>query len=264
MSARHLRRTPRRQRGQSLVELMVGVTIGLFVLTAGIGTLVLTRTSGTAIADSAMLVAQGNNALRLMGFMVRQSGAIEIAPVDPAAAPGNRIYMFSDQFNGNNGGGLVVEGTEGGTGPDTLTISYENRGAQITPDCLGAPTAAGLPRVQNRFSVNGTTLECLGSGSTTAQGVADEVEDLQVQYWVRQGVAAAATVVRRQADQVVAAGGWANVVAVEICLQMRGLSTGNPVPSGSTFLNCRGVATAHDGRQRQVFRTTLDLRNQGQ
>lgn len=264
MNTRTAPHTLTRQAGASLIELMVGLTIGLFVLLAAIGTLVLTRTSGTVVADSSAMIAQGNNAMRLVAFHLRQSGAIEVQPIDPALPPGDRRYTFSDAFNGNNGAGLVVQGTEGGAGPDTLTISYENRGAAITRDCLGQQTAAGLPRVQNRFSLTNNTLDCLGSGNANAQPVADNVEDFQVLYWVQQGAAPNQTQFRRQADQVVAAGGWANVVAVDVCLQMRGEMSNHPVIAGTTFLNCRDGNTAHDGRQRQIFRSTLYLRNQGQ
>jgi hypothetical protein len=83
-----------------------------------------------------------------------------------------------------------------------------------------------------------------------------------VWYWVQAGTGAAATQIRRDASQVVAAGGWANVAAVEVCLQIRGEINDNPVISGSTYTNCRGVSTARDGRLRQVLRSTFNLRNQ--
>lgn len=264
MSAPNLHRRWRSQSGLSLVELLVGLTIGAFILIAALSSLVLTRGSGAVIADSATLIAQGNHATRLIGFHLRQGGAIEIAPVDPAAPPGGRLYQFSDLFNGNDGTGRVVEGDEGGSAPDALTISYEVRSNEVTRDCLGAPTAAGLPRVQNRFFVDGDRLQCQGSGGGAAQPVADNVEDFQVWYWVQQGVAPALTLVRREAGQVVAAGGWANVVAVEICLQLMGDIQGLPAVAGASFLNCQDASTPQGGRQRQVLRSTLHIRNQGQ
>jgi len=264
MSTTLLRRRRLAQAGLSMVELLVGLTIGVFVLIAALGSLVLTRTSGTVIADSASLISQGNQAMRLIGFHLRQGGAIELRPVDPAAAPGSRLYQFSDLFNGNDGTGRVVEGVEGGASPDTLIISYETRTDAVSRDCLGAATAAGLPRVQNRFFVSAQSLMCEGSSGGTAQAVLDQIEDFQVGYWVRQGAAPASTLVLRDASQVAGAGGWANVVAVEVCLQLPGTISSHPTAAGSTFLNCRDVATAQDGRQRLVLRSTLHLRNQGQ
>lgn len=252
-----------RQQGVSLIEMMVGITIGLLVVLAAVGTLVLTRTSGTTVADSSQLISQGNNLMRLISFHLRQSGAIELTPIDPLIAPGDRHYMFSDLFTGNNAAGFVVQGVEGGSSaPDSMTISYENRGDTVSRDCLGATTAAGLARIQNHFEFADTPprLTCLGSGSATAQPVAENVEDFQVWYWV---APTGATRIRRQADQVVAAGGWINVVAVEVCLQMRG-EMRHPVISGSKYINCRGTATDNDGFQHQILRSTFQLRNQGQ
>jgi len=254
----------RSQSGLSLVELLVGLSVGALVLVAALSSLVLTRGSGAVIADSASMIAQGNHATRLIGFHLRQGGAIELRPVDPAASAGDRLYQFSDLYNGNNGSGRVVEGEEGGNAPDTLTISYETRTDEVTRDCLGAATAAGLPRVQNRFFVDNQALLCQGSGGGAAQAVADNVEDFQVRYWVQQGVAPALTLERQDADAVDAAGTWANVVAVEICLQMMGDIQSHPSVAGASFLNCNDVSTAQGGRQRQVLRSTLHIRNQGQ
>ena len=158
-----------KQKGISLIELMVGLAIGLLVALAAVGTLVLTRTSGTTLADSSQLISQGNNVMRLISFHLRQSGAIELTPVDPLLSPGDRYYMFSDLFTGNNAAGLVVQGEEGGsTAPDTLDISYENRvddrgtpsdvddDVHVSRDCLGAETAATLTRIQNHFEFSDT------------------------------------------------------------------------------------------------------------
>ncbi len=257
--------TPRRQRGASLVELMVGLTIGLLVVLAAMGTIVLTRSSSTTVADSSVMITQGNNAMRLIGQTLRQSGAIELVPLDATQPLGSRQYVFSNDFTGVGGTGFVMQGTEGGTsGTDTLTVSYQNRTDDTTRDCLGNTTPAGLNRVENLFSVNGTELRCLGSGNATPQPVVDNLEDFQVLYWVQTGTGAAATQIRRAADQVVAAGGWNNVVAVDVCLQLRGEVSNHPIIAGSTFTNCQEAATAHDGRMHQVFRSTFDLRNRGQ
>ena len=251
------------QRGASLIELMVGVTIGMLVVLAAASTIVLTRSSSTSISDSSLMVSQGNNAMRMIGQLLRQAGAVELIPIDATQPVGSRQYLFSNAFTGVNAGGLAIQGTEGAASPDTLSIAFENRGDEMSRDCLGnATTAAG--RVQSQFSVTGTNLNCLGSGNANAQPVTENVEDFQVLYWVQQGVAPNQTQIRRTASQVVAAGGWNNVVAVDVCLQLRGDIATHPVISGSTYINCREVSTAHDGRLHQIFRSTFQLRNQGQ
>jgi type IV pilus assembly protein PilW len=253
-----------KQWGASLIELMVGLTIGMLVVLAATSTVVLTRSSSTTVSDSSLMMAQGSNAMRLMAQQLRQSGAIELTPIDPAQPPASRQYLFSNIYTGVGGAGLTLSGTEGGAAPDDLTVSFENRGNNVTRDCLGNTTAAGAGAIQSAFSVVGTDLQCLGSGNVVPQPIAENVEDFQVLYWVQQGVAPAQTQIRRNASQVVAAGGWNSVVAVDVCLQMRGELTDHPIIAGSTFVNCREVATAQDGRLHQVFRSTIYLRNQGQ
>jgi type IV pilus assembly protein PilW len=253
---------PSKEHGASLIELMVGITIGLLVVLAAIGTIVLTRTSGMTVADSSLMISQGNNAMRLLGSSLRQAGAIEVTPVDSASPVGEQLFLFSNAF-----AGMVVQGTEGGAAPDTLITAQEGRaGNTVIRDCLGAITAAA--RIQNTFTVVGTNLRCLGSGNATEQPIAENVEDFQVFYWVQIGAGAATTQQRMNATQVVAAGGWNNpvspIVAIDVCLQLRGDQAGHPVAAGSTFINCQGTNTVRDSRLHQVFRSTFKLRNQGQ
>lgn len=251
-----------REHGASLIELMVGITIGLLVVLAAIGTIVLTRTSGVTVADSTMMISQGNNVMRLLGFSLRQAGAIELVPIDSAIPFEKQQFLFSNAFTGS-----VVEGIEGGAAPDTLTAAQEARaGNTVIRDCLGAAPATA--RVQSSFSVVGTNLLCQGSGnpnpvSNVPQPIAENVEDFQIFYWVQTGAGAATTQQRMNATQVVAAGGWTiNIVAVDVCLQLRGDQTGHPVIASNTFVNCQGSTTARDGRLHQVFRSTFKLRNQ--
>lgn len=255
----------KRQHGASLIELMVGITIGLLVVIAAIGTIVLTRTSGATVADSSLMISQGNNAMRLISWQLRPAGAIELAPLNNGVAAVEQQFMFSNQFDGVNGAGFVLQGTEGGAAADSITIAQENRGAAVTRDCLGAASPGGVNRVQAAFSVVGTNLLCAGSGNpNTPQPVAENVEDLQVFYWVQTGAGATATQQRMNAIQVGAATAWNNIVAVDVCLQLRGEQAGHAIVAGSTFVNCQGTNTVRDGRLHQVFRSTFRLRNQGQ
>jgi Tfp pilus assembly protein PilW len=60
--------------GLSLVELLVGIAIGLMVVLAATGTLVLNRSSSNTISDTAAITAQASNALRQMAYLLRQTG----------------------------------------------------------------------------------------------------------------------------------------------------------------------------------------------
>lgn len=269
-----------RQRGVTLLEMMVGITIGLLVVLAALGTIVLTRQSGSTIADTTQLTSQATNALRTIGAQIRQAGAIETLPSIPTAAAGEQTFVFSPVYDGLDlPGGNVrwdgpltaaglqttvsVFGTEGGAAADTLNVSYQDLGANVTRDCIGnaAPAAAANIRIENFFSLNGTTFQCAGGAAPTApQPIADDVEDFQVNYIVE--TLAGGQPVHQLLNATGVAGLWSQVVGVEICLQVRGQRT--DYPTAGTFVDCRGGNTAHGGRIHKVFRNTYFLRNLGQ
>lgn len=268
------------QRGATLLEMMVGVTIGLLVVLAAVGTVVLTRQSGSTIADSTLLTSQATNALRTIGSQIRQAGAIETLPSIPTAAAGEQSFVFSPVYDGLDipGGNarwdgpvttaglqttISVFGTEGGAAADTLNVSYQDLGADITRDCIGnaAPAAAANIRIENFFSLNGTTFQCAGGSSPgTPPPIADDVEDFQVNYIVE--TLAGGQPVHQLVNATGVAGLWSQVIGVEICLQVRGQRT--DYPTTGTFVDCRGANTSHSGRIHKVFRNTYFLRNLGQ
>lgn len=270
----------RRQRGVTLLEMMVGIAIGLLVVLAAVGTIVVTRQSGSTIADSTLLTSQATNALRTIGAQIRQAGAIETLPSIPTAATGEQSFVFSPVYDGLNinadparwdgpltAAGLQtavsVFGTEGGAVADTLNVSYQDLGANVTRDCIGnaAPAAAANIRIENFFSLNGTTFQCAGGSAPAApQPIADDVEDFQVNYIVE--TLAGGQPVHQLFNATGVAGLWSQVVGVEICLQVRGQRT--DYPTTGTFVDCRGGNTSHGGRIHKVFRNTYFLRNLGQ
>ncbi len=198
---------PHTQRGLSLVELLIGITIGLLVVIAALGSLSFTQVTSTAVGDSARLQQRANSAFRTMGFQLRQAGATEVAQAGPA------VRFSSGQFNGWNGAGRNLDGVEGsGSTPDTLRLSYEDgSGAR---DCLGNPptTTAGI-RVDNVFYVDAGRLMCKGADGTI-QAILDGVEDFQVTYGL-QNVTALAI------PAVLAASGAASAAAIPASASFR-------------------------------------------
>ena len=71
-----------RQRGVSLIELLIGLVIGLLVVVAAMGSLVYTRASSLLIGDSTRLQQEAATAFRIIGGVARQAGArhLEDAP----------------------------------------------------------------------------------------------------------------------------------------------------------------------------------------
>lgn len=258
-----------RQSGLSLIELMVGITIGLMVVLAAIGSLVATEVTSTVTGDSSRLQQKADAVFRNLAFHLTQAGAIVMtAPsiTEPA------VLVFSENYTGFDrattgaplGQIFSIHGINGAANaPDTLRISYQDNGT--VRDCLGnRPAAATVNiRVDNTFSVNGADLMCLGASPAVAQSIADGVEDFQVTYGVQTFVAGVAQYRFYRADEMLAfplTPNWTSIQAVSICLQLIGDALGNPQP-GLVMTGCRGQNIASNGALRRVFQRTFALRN---
>lgn len=255
------------QRGLSLIETMVGITVGLLTVLAAVGTLMVTRQGSTTVTESYRLASAGNTTMRLIATTIRQAGATEL--VQPATGD---YVTFGDLENRGIGGNQLVSGTEGASGaPDTLVVRYQHRNNAVTRDCLGNSPSSLPERIDNTFSVDTVELRCVGragsSGATIGGGaqalVGDNanpntqiaVEDFQVWYWV---INAAGEQRRVTATDVPTNGDWPAVDAVEVCLQLRGTSASYPA---ANFTNCAGNSVANGGRLHQVFTGVYKLRN---
>lgn len=261
---RRRRTTPARQadeRGASLIELMVALTVGLMVVLAGLMVLINSRITSTAVVDTNRLQVKAEMLMRQLGTHLAQAGAVEL--VDG----GGGLVSFSSEFTGFNpaiAGGpfIAVHGIEGtNSAADTLRVSYEDDGAML--DCQGnrtaAPNGSGISRVDHEFTRSGTgELMCQGANGTATVALGDGVEDFQVTYTVRTVAGGAASFQRLTADQLTA-GTWPAVTAVTICLRLAGdLSN---LPAGSATVGCRGESVPSDGRIRRVVQRTFTLRN---
>jgi type IV pilus assembly protein PilW len=257
----------------SLIETMVGITVGLLVVLAAIGTLMITRQSSNDVSDSYRMATAGNLTMRLIEYTVRQAGAAEL---DQPSGVGTSVSFGDMTMRAASAtGDQLVSGTEGGTSPDTLTVSYQHRANGVTRDCLGSaptlPTGATTERIDNFFSVTTTELRCKGQrgsdgtdiesaqalvGDNSNTNTEIQVEDFQVWYWLQDATGQQQR--RVTATNVAANGGWPAVVAVEVCLQLHGTRADYP---SANFNNCQGTSTANGGRLHQVFRGTYMLRN---
>ena len=240
-----------REAGVSLIELLVGLTIGAIVSVAAVSSFGPTRSASATLGDSTRLQQDAAMALRTIGHHTRQAGAVRL--IDN----GDGRVTFTDNFAGY-GSSLVpqaVNGVDGGdNSPDVLRISHDSEVSLNAVDCLGQ----GLPddvAIDNRFEVVNQNLRCLGSGSDTPGPLIAGVEDFQVRYGRRindnlhyQNASAAWTATQ-----------WNSVETVMVCLRMAGQVGGH---TGQAIAGCRdGEVIANDGRIRRVFVRVFSLRN---
>ncbi len=255
-AVRHTRQ--QRQRGVGLIELLVGMTIGLLVIAAAIGTLAISRGASASISDISELQQQGSFALRVIGRELRQAASVE--PVRDATT---LRYTFGAQYPTYAATNASVSGNDGANGsPDSLSVAtFASPLLAQTQrrDCIDDAVSAGT-KMEATFQVNSTTksLTCTSNTNTPAlaQPVIGNVADFQVRYRVETGggtkIIDAAAV---NAGQL-----WPSVKAIEVCLDLQG---DEPLPDGnSSYANCSGTSTRLNGKVHLVFRNVFALRTQ--
>lgn len=245
------------QRGATLIELMVGLVIGLLVVLAATSTLIINRTSGNTISDSAALSMQANQAMRQISFALKQAGAFEVVPFTPSGSttPNEVTFILGDLdkpaprvLSGSNDVG------SGAIKPDALTVYFTNRDTTVTRDCLGNSVSGLNAEISNAYTVASGDLRC--NGNNPAQALANNVEDMQLLYLVMNGSSSQWF----KANEVEAASAWNRVVAVDVCIQVRG-DVNHGTLLADTFINCNNVETSNDKYMRLVMRQTVQLRN---
>ncbi|PAT42316.1 PilW family protein [Vandammella animalimorsus] len=263
-----------RQNGVTLVELMVGIVIGMLVVAVAVAAVLASRGATTTVSEAAQLQQQASYAFRVLGQQIRQAGSLELN-LDSEGNQGT-----SNALSANSKVAFLVDYSQWGeivNGVDTpnntqfaLGVGYQNYAERLVDnsivsqfrDCLGAGGAAAgavPPRVINQFSVRNGSLVCSGIAGQ-AQDIIRNVADFQVRYYVQGGAATGnPTIMRVQASGVT---NWADVVAVEVCLDMVGSNTVG-VPATSQYRNCQDVNAPYNNRIHHVYRNVFQLRSQG-
>jgi type IV pilus assembly protein PilW len=236
----------RRQGGLSLIELMISIVIGLLVSIAAVASLGFTRLASSAVGDSARLHQDAATAFRIIGHQVRQTGAQRLVNVALASQ-----VTFNSSFvgTGSQGAPVVLSGSNATkSAPDTLNVSLDTDPLISATDCLGNLPNASATSINSVFSVANGHLQCAGSGAAPAEALIQGVEDFQVRYSVRTGVA---QYVDTPAD-------WNAVEGVMICLQLVGELRNQP---DAPVIGCDNLPSAQDGRLRRTFWRVFKLRN---
>jgi type IV pilus assembly protein PilW len=242
-------RPRRRLEGLSLVELLVGVAIGLLICLAAMGSLVSSQGAYKTITDSGRMQQDASTLMRVLGHQLRQAGAQGLL----AAPGGNVAFSMAWMPVGSSVPGTIT-GTEGGTtGRDTLSVTHRTDAGLDVRDCLGQTPTGNYNK--STFRWLGNELQCMGSATNPSyQGLASGVEDFQVWYGVREGAQLqylTAAAVRPQDP----------LESLMVCLRLVGEHRGNPLPSTQRSGCGEGEVLPMDGRLRRVFRQVFFLRN---
>ncbi len=190
-----------RQRGISLVEILVAMAIGLFLLVGLFSIFYTTRQTYTAQQGLANL--QDNE--RMAAIML--SNVIKIAGYFPNPQAQTAVQVF--------GANQIVSGTGNGSG-DTITVRYATAPGDGIMNCNGGSNTGAANVVwTNTFSLDTTThtLECdIGNGP---QPLVTGVQSMQILYGVDTGSGFPAIYVNASS---MGAYSWSNVKSVLVRL----------------------------------------------
>lgn len=254
----------RRGRGHTLIELMIAAALGIFVAGMVVSLYRAARQSHAALTDSALMRDAGTAALLLMSEQIQMAGFVppDLPSLSMRVVPG--VFGCASGYPIEAGG--VFHCKRDSSGSDGIALRYVDDAVATWPtdagqatDCLGQGVgeAGESVVVSNRFFVvaprsgSGPELYCQGNGGLSRQPAVAGVEHLTIRYWIR----GAAEAVRAES---VAPDRWQDVVAVDLCVRVRGAGAA----VRGRYADCDGAARAHaDGRARQVFRRRVAIRN---
>ena len=284
-SQKHLkgvRQNPCTQRGVTLIELMVGMVIGLLVVAAAMGSLMVSRGISGTVSDASNIQQQAAYAMRTIGLQLRQAGSLYLN-LNPAEAVAENSALAAVGFERKSGdfeaGKNIVRGIDAPTGAEfKLTTGYRNYKEALhgktddesqVRDCLGQEPSDTL--IENNFVLKTATneLHC-GGFQTTAQPVVEKVANFQVRYLVQESPAGDPQIKYATASAVGAK--WGSVQAVEVCLVLYGNEPIDmPTDGSSTYTDCDGTTkvdmtklTGERARRMHLtFRNVFQLRSQG-
>ena len=289
---------PLRQRGVTLIELMVGMAIGLLVVAVAMGALMVSRGISGTVSDASGIQQQGAYILRVISQQLRQTGSLYLNP-DPAGGGTSTDVLspvaFEIKANAVSGGNSFEQESVLAGASDTVTTGFRRypdnvflvagtEAAASTPatfgtdylarNCVGAPGNSSTDqRVESIFAFDSAKneLQCGGNGAA-AQPIARNVAQFQVTYMVQTTDAVGSKVqFTKGSDMPTAATdpAWRRVQGVQVCLVLYG-SEPIDMPAGSSYTDCAGTSVNmttltgnRKNRMHLLFRNTYQLRSQG-
>lgn len=261
------------QAGLTLIELMIGLAVGLLVVAVATVSLLGSRSVTGAVSDISGIQQQAAYVMRTFGTQLRQAGSLYLdlgldadGTGDIDSATTFQLRSSTEQAITENEDGAVTVRFTGYEEP-----TFADNGP-IARNCLGAPgdiPAGTTETIESIFTLKGDELHCGGNGAT-AQPIASKVAQFQVRYLVQGPEKANPTTLYANAADV---NNWDQVQGVEVCLVLFGteridMPTDDPdLTSYTDCTNTKVDMTTLTGdrtnRMHYVFRNVFQLRSQG-
>lgn len=263
------------QRGVTLIELMVGLVIGLLTIGVAMAALMVSRGISGTVSDASSVQQQAAYAMRVIGLQLRQAGSLYLN-LNPGTAPAETEFMAPVGLEAKTNGFDPAKDTLSVTG-SAYTVGYRRYTEPVYTDataqalsrnCLGGPANTSTDqRIENVFELVDSQLMCGGNGAV-AQPIVRNVAEFQVRYLLQDNAAAGDTKIAYATS--IPAGDESKVQAVEVCMVLYG-DEAIDLPSGSEYTRCDGT-TKEDmstltgiraKRMHMTFRNVFQLRSQG-
>ena len=252
------------QAGLTLIELMIGLAVGLLVVAVATVSLLGSRSVTGAVSDISGIQQQAAYVMRTFGTQLRQAGSLYLDLGLDADGEGEITSATAFQLRGStdtaiaeNNGSVTIRFT----GYEEPT--FANAGP-ISRNCLGAPgsiPAGTTASIESIFTLNGTDLRC------NDQPIAQNVAAFQVRYLLQGTDQDDPTMLYTNSAGVA---DWNRVQGVEVCLVLFGTERID-LPEGASYTGCDGstavnittLAAPRTNRMHYVFRNVFQLRSQG-
>ncbi|MBB6580084.1 type IV pilus assembly protein PilW [Comamonas odontotermitis] len=290
------------QRGVSLIELMVGIAIGLLVIAVAGGALMVSRGISGTVSDANTIQQQAAFAFRTIGLQLRQAGSLYLN-LNPKSNTNTAIDLyavpvaFETKAISSDADRSFTPKVDTVSGSDNaLNLGYRRYKETVYPekssdpatqslsrDCLGGPEDKDTAdnnsymRLESRFALDGTDLRCTGT-SGTSQVIVNNVANFRIRYLLQDSASTGSPKIR-YVDATGVGANWGRVTGVEVCLVLFGNERMSLPESNytdcdgatkvdmsratSTDMNGNALGTARAGRIHMTFRNVYQIRSQG-
>lgn len=264
-------RTARHQQGVTLLELLVGITVGLLVVAVATTALMVSRGVSGTVSDASSIQQQAAYGMRLIGLQMRQAGSLNLIPT---GTPSEKTYMqpfafeqfainLSEPTESYDPATDTIKATEDPSTGNSFTTGFSRIKDKVfgsaaetilMRNCLGGPkddSTSFIIRSEFKFDSTKFELRCNGNNAGE-QPVLQNVAEFQWRYLVQDIPIAnpgAATIQYTSTAPT----DLTKIQAVEVCMVLFGTETID-MPTGSTYSSCSQNA---DGTDKSVDMTTL-------
>ena len=255
----HPVRIQSQQRGFTLVEVMVAITIGLLMMAGILQISEASKESSRLQRNMGFVQENIRTAMELLNRDIRQAGYY--TDDDPAAriltAPAPFVSVSATSTEVTT---AAITADGGGADNDQITVTHES-----DTDCLGqaTPVVGGNSFAINHYFINNQRLMCRGNGNAAAQPLVESVENMQILYGENTDSEPRSANIYVAADQITDVN---NIVSVRIGLRFHSREHVRQVVDNNLYalLDASPFNPSlvnADRRMRREITTTISLRN---